>query len=116
MGAFYSFWEGREQCFVGKKGRPGIGGPPLLVGVRLEVEAQTELHTARVVRVVQVQEITRSKRRVDSVELSVVEEIEIFPAEIEAGFFCNWEFLECAKVEVETAWQIQGVTTYVTES
>ena len=49
------------------------------------------------------------------IELRVVEEVERFPAEIEAGVFADGEALEEAEVEVNAARQVQGVAPDVAE-
>ena|SRR5216683_1586354 len=81
----------------------------------LEKEPQTELHAASIVCAGQVQEVGRSKGRVDRVVLGVIEEIKVFPAKIEAGFFINGEPFEDAKVEVKTPRQIQSVAPDIAE-
>src|SRR2546423_4513212 len=65
---------------------------PLFSGkvIRLEVEAQAKLHPAPVMRVGQMQERPRAKVSVDGVELSVVEKVEVFPAEVESRPLVNW--------------------------
>src|SRR5207249_10211213 len=84
-------------------------GPPLLVEAELEIAPETELHPAPIVSVGQVQEATRAKVSVDLIELGVIEEVKVFPAEIESSLLVNRELLEEAEVEVETSRQCQGV-------
>ena len=63
-----------------------------------------------------VQEIARSKTRLHGVELRVVEEVEVLPAEIQAGSFGECEALEKAEIKVGAARQIQGVASDVSKS
>jgi len=45
----------------------------------------------------QVQEATRAKVTVDLIELGVIEEVKVFPAEVESGLLVNRELLEEAR-------------------
>src|SRR5260370_17220963 len=60
----------------------------------LEKEPQTELHASSIVCAGQVQEVGRSKGRVDRVVLGVIEYIHLFPATTETCFFLNREHLD----------------------
>ena len=82
---------------------------PFLVEAELEIKPQTELHPAPIVSVGQVQEAARAKVSVDLIELGVIEEVKVFPTEVESSLLVNREFLEEAEVEVETSRQCQGV-------
>src|SRR5436309_201076 len=106
--AFYSIRKEREQGFDEKKAARPVG-PPLLARLKSEIKPQTELHPAPIVSVGQVQEATRAKVSVDLIELGVIEEVKVFPAEIESSLLVNRELLEEAEVEVETSRQCQGV-------
>ena len=61
------------------------------------------------------QERTRSATSADTVVLRVVEDVVIFPAEIEAGFFGDGKSLEQAEIEVNAAGVIQRVAAYGAE-
>ena len=54
-------------------------------------------------RVGQVQEAARAKICVDLIELRVIEEVKVFPAEVESGLLVNRELLEEAEVEIEAS-------------
>src|SRR5256885_1923215 len=82
---------------------------------RLEVETQTELHPATIVRVGHVQEVARTKVCIDLIELRVIEKVKAFPAEVESRLLVNRELLEEAEVEIEASWQIQGVAADIAE-
>src|SRR2546430_6798972 len=106
--AFYSIRKEREQGFDEKRAVRPVG-PPLLVEAELEIKPQTELHPAPIVSVGQVQEAARAKVSVDLIELRVIEEVKVFPAEVESSLLVNRELLEEAEVEVEMSRQCQGV-------
>src|SRR2546423_4619609 len=78
---------------------------------QLEVKAQPQLHPAAVVRVGQMQERPRAKVSVDGVQLSVVEKVEVFPAEVESRPLVNWESLEQSEVKVDAPREIHGVSS-----
>src|SRR6266853_430480 len=101
--AFYSFWEEREQRFVERRRAASKETPPFWSWLRLEIKPQTELHAAAIVRVGQVQEAARAKICVDLIELRVIEEVKVFPAEVESGLLVNRELLEEAEVEIEAS-------------
>jgi hypothetical protein len=72
--------------------------PPPVGWRNLEVEAQAELHAARIVGTVQVKETcTRESARrnlrrhavVDAIELGVIEDVERFPPEFKPSSFVN---------------------------
>src|SRR5580700_11572947 len=99
--------------------------PPSSVEFPLKVETQSELHDARQVSRVYVQEVcaVESTRgdlvrhaAVDAVELRVVEKIEILPPEIHASFLGELEPLEEPEVKVRAARQIQGIAADVSKS
>ena len=100
--AFYSIRKEREQGFDEKR-RSEQSGRPFLVEAELEIKPQTELHPAPIVRVGQMQEATRAKVSVDLIELGVIEEVKVFPAEVESSLLVNRELLEEAEVEVEAS-------------
>src|SRR5260370_39286726 len=64
-----------------------LGRTALVVKHSLEIEPEAELHSARRMRVGQVQEVARTEVFIDGIELGVIEEIESFPTEIEARLF-----------------------------
>src|SRR6266850_4101970 len=113
--AFYYFRAKKESRFAEKRRAALMKTPPFWPIVRLEVEPQTELHPAPIVRVRQVKEFARSKVCVDLIELRVIEEIKGFPTEIESGLLVNRELLEEAEVEVQASRQIQGVAPDIAE-
>src|SRR5260370_7509115 len=76
----------------------------------LEKEPQTELHAASIVCAGQVQEVGRSKGRVDRVVLGVIEEVKVFPAEIEASFLFVPNPLKHPKIQTNPPTHIQILT------
>src|SRR6266446_1204612 len=103
--AFYSIREKREPGFSEKKGGPTRPGRRW--SSKLEVEAQTELHAARRVCAREMQKIGGAQPRADGAstvaELRVIENVEILPAEIDAGLLADGEPLEDANVKVQAA-------------
>lgn len=94
----------------------------------LELEAQAELHDARVVGAVEQERLraaaiaakandcTRTGRRgatANGVKLSVVEHVEVLPAELEGVAFLESKALEQAEVEIHTAREGQNVAPEV---
>jgi len=65
-------------------------------------------------RVGQMQEI-RAKCLVDGVELGVIEEVEVFPTEVESGLLVDRELLEQAEVKVDASRQIESVAPDIAE-
>src|SRR5215469_14743363 len=125
-GAFYLFGKKGNKDSVKKEGRRSEpDSNRRLSGFRAsEIEPQTELHTAWIVRARQVHEGCASKGSsrlwrwhgaVYAIKLRVIEEVERFPAEFEPGALIDREALESAEVEVDASGQIQGVAPYVAE-
>src|SRR6266480_24845 len=90
---------------VRKKSGPSRTDRPFSLRLKSEIKTQTELHPAPLVSVGQVQEAARAKVSVDLIELGVIEEVKVFPAEVESSLLVNRELLEEAEVEVETSRQ-----------
>ena len=110
--AFYSIRKEREQGFDEKKAVRPVG-PPLLVEAELEIKPQTELHAARRVCAREMQKIGGAQSRADGAstvaELRVIENVEILPAEIDAGLLADGEPLEDANVKVQAARQVEAI-------
>src|SRR6266850_5522762 len=87
----------------------------LLVRVGLEIEPQAKLHATPIVCVGHMEEVARTKVCVDRIELRMIEEVKVFPAEVESGLLVNGEFLEKAEVEIEASRQSQCVASDCTE-
>src|SRR6266704_4251769 len=83
-----------------KKGAVRPVEPPLLVEAELEIKPQTELHASPIMRVFQMQEVTRAKALADGVKLCVIKQVEGFPTEVESGPLVNREALEGTEIEV----------------
>src|SRR5580658_3021733 len=77
-----------------KKGGAPCEAPPCLSHTRLELQTQAELHPARRVCAVQIEKVRASVRRTDGVELRMVEEVEILPAEIQFFGFAELKSLK----------------------
>src|SRR5438876_9261950 len=91
--------------------RPGV------VEGKSELEAEAELHAARIMRAVKMQERAAAPEAViNAVELRVIEDVERLPTEFETSPFVDGEALKGAEIEVEAARQVKGVTSDVAES
>src|SRR5580704_14147005 len=114
---------GAGKCPSSDQGKPALP-------VRLEVEAQAELHDARLVCAGKVQEVRTIEMGpgssrihsdgvgpgalvVDLIELRVIEHVEHFPFEVEASSLADGEALREASVKVQAAGIVQSVTADV---
>lgn len=98
--------------------------PPPVGWRNLEVEAQAELHAARIVSAVQVKEACtresagRRLRRhavVDAIELGMVEDIESFPPEFEPSPFVDRKTLESTEVKIKPSGEVERVPPDIAE-
>ena len=108
-----------------KRGRRSKKRRPLRIGDRLELQAQAELHDARVVRAVQMEEagrgrivsgVNRVHRGANRIVLRVVEQVEGFPTEFNQSLLLDGESLEEREVKIGAAWVPQRVPTYISIS
>src|SRR5581483_6644819 len=86
-----------------KKAAPPEGAPLSFWGVGLKLEPQAKLHPSRCMRPIQHEERITAQRRINRIELRVIEEIEVFPPEVQRLGLSEGESLEEAEVEIQPA-------------
>src|SRR5579859_2976718 len=112
----------KVMAVIRKKGGAWEKAPPSSFHSRLELEPQPELHGARSMRPVEMQEARTVEaparigcvhRTADGIKLCMVEQVEGLPAEIQLPAFAETELLEQPEVEVETSGKIERVPSDV---
>src|SRR5579883_1335007 len=86
-----------------KKAAPPEGAPLSFWGVGLKLEPQAKLHPSRCMRPIQHEERITAQRRINRIELRVIEEIEVFPPEVQRLGLSEGESLEEPEVEIQPA-------------